>query len=165
MNELTRRTESFEDTMELAALLAGALQQGDVVALIGELGAGKTVFVKGMARGIEVEKNMLVTSPTFVILQEYPGRLPLYHFDFYRLTSREQVETTGYEEYFEADGVCAVEWADRFPELLPPSTIRVDMKVEGETRRLIKVSPGPAVTPGHWEKIRKALEDKAREED
>ncbi|MFO8058088.1 MAG: tRNA (adenosine(37)-N6)-threonylcarbamoyltransferase complex ATPase subunit type 1 TsaE [bacterium] len=137
------QTDSADSTRELAVRLASGLVPGDVVALSGELGAGKTVFVQGIAQGLGVEEEFLVTSPTFVILHEYPGRMPLYHFDFYRLKSRQEAEGVGYEDYFEAEGVCAVEWAQRFPEIFSARTLWVRMEIKSETKRLIELIPGP----------------------
>lgn len=159
MKPVSCETESAQQTMALAGRIARTLEQGDVVALAGELGAGKTVFVKGMAYGLEVEKNIVVTSPTFVILHEYPGRLPLYHFDFYRLQDRKQAEGIGYEEYFEGDGVCAVEWADRFPEIFPPSTLRVNIEALGETGRLFRISADKGMAD-RLRKIEEAIKEK-----
>lgn len=158
MKTLSFKTESAQQTMAFAGKIARKLKQGDVVALSGELGAGKTVFVKGMAYGLEVEKNILVTSPTFVILHEYPGKLPLYHFDFYRFQGREQAEGIGYEEYFEGDGVCAVEWADRFPEIFPPHTLWVNIEPLDETGRAFRIIPAEALAE-HWREIEEAIKE------
>lgn len=140
MKNLSVITGSAEETRELGARVGRSVEAGAVIALCGELGTGKTVFVEGLARGLETDKGVLVTSPTFVILHEYPGRVSLYHFDFYRLHSAEEVRNLGYEEYFEADGVCAVEWGDKFPELFGPKTLWVRFSSVGEEGRLIEFS-------------------------
>lgn len=151
------QTDSADSTKELAVRLASRLVPGDVVALAGELGAGKTVFVQGMAQGLGVEEEFLVTSPTFVILHEYQGRAPLYHFDFYRLQTRQEVEGLGYEEYFDGEGVCAVEWAQRFPEIFSDRTLWVMMEIKSETRRLIELILGSAMKDSS--RILKAVSD------
>jgi tRNA threonylcarbamoyladenosine biosynthesis protein TsaE len=100
---------------------AAPLRRGDVLALCGELGAGKTHFVKGVAAGLGTSAE--ITSPTFTLIHEYPGgRLPLYHFDFYRLEDEDEALKIGLDEYLDGDGVCIIEWADKFPGLLPGHT-------------------------------------------
>ncbi|MGC3991306.1 MAG: tRNA (adenosine(37)-N6)-threonylcarbamoyltransferase complex ATPase subunit type 1 TsaE [Chthoniobacteraceae bacterium] len=131
-------SRSIEETLAAARALAETLRAGDVIALTGDLGAGKTHFVKGLALGLG--SNAEVTSPTFTLIHEYPGgRLPLFHFDLYRLDEAEEVSRIGFDEYLDADGVCVVEWGDKFPGLLPPETrwVRIDLlpnderKIEG----------------------------------
>lgn len=112
------------ETADAGRALAGELRAGDVLALVGPLGAGKTQFVKGLAAGLGLDPAG-VTSPTFTLLHEYhaPGaRRPLFHFDFYRLETAAEAAALGLEELFEGGGITAVEWADKFPELLPPGT-------------------------------------------
>ena len=122
---MTFRCRTPADTLIAGRAVAAGLRTGDVLALVGGLGAGKTQFVKGLAAGLGLDPDG-VTSPTFTLLHEYRGagaRLPLFHSDFYRLERAEEVGTLGLEELFdEGDGVTAVEWADRFPEFLPPGT-------------------------------------------
>lgn len=156
MKTLTVRTDSPEQTRELGERLGGLLRPGDVAALAGGLGAGKTVFVSGLARGLGVEDERLVTSPTFVILHEYPGRIDLYHFDLYRLERIQDVWDLGYEEYFEGRGVCAVEWAEKFPELFGPATLWVALHRTGETTRTIEFRPGDGFT-ARWERMTEVL--------
>lgn len=156
MKTLTVRTDSPEQTRELGERLGGLLRPGDVAALAGGLGAGKTVFVSGLARGLGVEDERLVTSPTFVILHEYPGRISLYHFDLYRLERIQDVWDLGYEEYFEGRGVCAVEWAEKFPELFGPATLWVGLARTGETTRTIEFRPGEGFT-SRWERMTEVL--------
>ena len=114
-----------------------AFAPGDeVFALVGDLGAGKTQFAKGFVAGMGSEQE--VTSPTFTLIHEYSGGgLPVYHFDFYRLESAEAVVRLGFDEYVEGDGVCLIEWADRFRELLPPRTNWISFTVKNETEREI----------------------------
>ena len=117
-------THSREETEQLGARLADALTGGAVVAFTGGLGAGKTAFVSGMAKALGVEER--VTSPTFTIVNEYEGgRLPLFHFDMYRLDSADELFHIGWEDYLARGGVCAVEWSERVSAALPPDTVTV----------------------------------------
>lgn len=127
-----------------AALAAsGELRPGAVVALIGGLGAGKTHFTKGIVQGLGGAED--VTSPTFTLVHEYrsPG-LPVFHFDFYRMDTAAEVTAIGWDEYLEAGGVCVVEWADRFPDLLPDGTLWLALEPQGEGRRLTRKSSIPS---------------------
>ena len=117
-------TYSPEETLEIGKLLGENAAPGEVYALIGDLGAGKTVFTKGFAQGLGIEEP--VNSPTFTILQIYEeGRIPLYHFDEYRIEEPEEMEEVGFDEYIDGDGVCLIEWAGRIGDLLPPEVIVV----------------------------------------
>ena len=133
-------SKSVEETMEIGAKFAKGLKKGDVVALIGELGAGKTVFTKGIAKGLGVKNSRYVNSPTFVIIKEYEGRFPLYHFDLYRLDGHSGFDDMNYEEYFYGDGVTVIEWADKIREILPKRYIEVKLTVVGETERKIEIN-------------------------
>ena len=132
-------TNGPEETEALGARLARALEPGAVVAFTGDLGAGKTAFVRGLARGLGIRDR--ITSPTFTIVNEYEGgRLPLFHFDLYRLGCADELFDIGWEDYLARGGVCAVEWSERMEELLEPGTIRVDLRRgEDEDRRVITV--------------------------
>ena len=113
---------------------AARLAAGDVLALSGDLGAGKTRFVKGLAAGLGVSTP--VTSPTFTLLHEYPGaRLPLYHFDFYRLETEEEVLAIGLDDYLASDGVVVIEWAEKFASLLPAATRWLELRLLSESER------------------------------
>jgi len=117
-------TYSPEETLEIGKLLGENAAPGEVYALIGDLGAGKTVFTKGFAQELGIEEP--VNSPTFTILQIYEeGRIPLYHFDVYRIEEPEEMEEVGFDEYIDGDGVCLIEWAGRIGDLLPPEVIVV----------------------------------------
>ena len=121
--------ESSDDreTFEFARKLGEKAVPGEVVALTGDLGVGKTVFTKGFAYGVGVRDH--VSSPTFTILQEYDdGRMPLYHFDVYRIGDVSEMDETGYEDCFYGDGVSIVEWADMVSEIMPPETVWVSIK-------------------------------------
>jgi len=135
-------SHSSEETWELARKLAPLLSEGDLINLSGDLGAGKTVFTKGLAEGLGV--GMPVTSPTFTIIREYEGRLPLYHFDVYRLASPDELEELGADEYFYGDGVTVVEWGDKVEEILPDErlTVKLLRLVDDEFRRLEVVPLG-----------------------
>lgn len=118
-------TKSPEETIEFARGLSERLRGGDFVALVGDLGAGKTVFVKGLAKGIGIEDYMYVNSPSFVILKEYHGKKNLYHFDIYRLEEESFEDTLDYKRYFYGDGIAVVEWANKIPDLLPDEYLEV----------------------------------------
>ena len=133
-------SNSPEETAAAGAQTARAARVNDVIALIGDLGAGKTQFVKGFVT--EIGSRADVTSPTFTLVHEYTGgRLPVYHFDFYRLDSPDAVVRLGFDEYVEAEGVCVIEWADRFPQLLPARAITITIAARNETERVITGVP------------------------
>jgi tRNA threonylcarbamoyladenosine biosynthesis protein TsaE len=132
-------SHSPAETIEFGSRLAADLPPGSVLALTGELGAGKTCLVKGIARGLGVQQE--VTSPTFTLIHEYRGgRLPLYHVDLYRLDSVEQAVGIGIEEYLPGDGVTVIEWAERIEPLLPPGTKRIRLSLVNDTSRRIEVA-------------------------
>ena len=121
------RTESAAQTEGLGERLARELTPGRVVAFTGDLGAGKTAFVRGMARGLGISAR--VTSPTFTIVNEYEGgRLPLFHFDMYRLHSSEELFDIGWEDFLARGGICAVEWSENILDALEPGTIYIDIR-------------------------------------
>jgi len=123
---LTVRTDSPEQTLDLAADFARSLPEGTVVAISGDLGAGKTLFAQGMARGLGVKDH--VTSPTFTLINEYQGRVAFYHMDLYRLDNEEEILDLGLEEYFQSSGITLVEWPERIEDFLPSSCIRIHME-------------------------------------
>jgi tRNA threonylcarbamoyladenosine biosynthesis protein TsaE len=135
---LVRVTHAPAETVALGAAVGRLLHAGDILALCGPLGAGKTQFVKGLAVGLDVPAEEPVVSPTFVLVREYLGRLRLYHFDAYRLGSAAELADLGLTEMAtEPDAVVAVEWADRFPGVLPPHTVRIRFEhVDPNTRSL-----------------------------
>ena len=131
----------LEGTRDLGRRLARRLFPGAVVALIGPLGAGKTHFVKAVAEGLDIPSPAAVTSPTFVLIQEYEARLPLYHFDAYRLSGEAEFAELGAHEYFQGDGVSLVEWADKVPACLPADHLEVRIEPTGDTSRRFRMSP------------------------
>jgi tRNA threonylcarbamoyladenosine biosynthesis protein TsaE len=134
-------TRSAEDTEAAGERLGRALQAGDVVALTGELGAGKTCFIRGLTRGLGV--GTPATSPTFVLINEYQGRLAVHHVDAYRTDSFTELMELGLPELFDEGGVTLIEWADKVEPLLPPRTIRVHIVGVGdEPRRITIARPG-----------------------
>lgn len=139
MGEMLTVTNSAAETRALGEQLARRLQPGDTVILEGELGAGKSELARGIARGLGVTET--VTSPSFTILNVYEsGRCPLYHFDWYRLESEEELYELGMDEYLGGDGVAVVEWAERCPDAVPENRIRIRLEVTGEETRRIEIS-------------------------
>jgi len=136
-------TNSEADTRALGRRLGEKLGPGAVVAFTGDLGAGKTAFTRGLAEGLGVAGR--VTSPTFTIVNEYEGgKLPLFHFDLYRLGSAEELFEIGWEDYLSRGGVCAVEWSENAGDALEDGAIRVDIRRgDGEDRRKIEITGGP----------------------
>jgi len=135
MKDSTLITNSTDETIELAERLAARLKGGDVIALIGDLGAGKTVFVKGLAKGLGIPHHLYVNSPSFVILKEYHGRLDLYHFDVYRLDFKDFADTVDHERYFYGNGVSVIEWADKVTDILPEEYLEIRISQAGESKR------------------------------
>jgi tRNA threonylcarbamoyladenosine biosynthesis protein TsaE len=130
-------SNNADQTKEFARRLAENIQPGDVIALEGDLGAGKTTFTKGLAEGLEITKN--VNSPTFTIIKEYKGTMPLYHMDVYRLENSD--EDLGFEEYFEGVGVSVVEWAHLIKDQLPPERLTIYLTHSNEGARNIRLVP------------------------
>jgi tRNA threonylcarbamoyladenosine biosynthesis protein TsaE len=133
-------TASPQETEALGARLAAVLKPGTVLAYTGDLGAGKTAFTRGLARGLGIQER--VTSPTFTIVNEYEGgRLPLFHFDLYRLGSSEELYDIGWEDYLARGGICAVEWSENITDALDQDCVRVDIRRgEGDEERRITIT-------------------------
>lgn len=132
-------TNSPEETERLGQKLGERLLPGDVLALVGPLGSGKTQLTRGLARG--VGSNVLVTSPTFKLVNEYAGRIVLYHIDAYRLRGAEDLIALGCEELFDGDGAAAVEWADRVAAALPARHLLIEIDTLGPTTRRLTLTP------------------------
>jgi tRNA threonylcarbamoyladenosine biosynthesis protein TsaE len=135
---------ALEQTRSLGARMAEVVGGGTVLALVGDLGCGKTEFVRGFVR--HLAPDAAVRSPSFNLVNSYAcARMPLYHFDFYRLGDASELIEIGFEDYLRANGVCLIEWADMFIQELPPlQTIRIDFTDCGPTQRLIEITPPPA---------------------
>ena len=124
--------------------LGRLLECGVVVGLIGELGSGKTVFAQGLAKGLGVDPDEYVSSPSFTLVNHYRGRVPVFHMDTYRLADAADMVALGYEEYFEPSGVTIIEWADKVRDLLPERCVLADFKLIDENTREINIElPGP----------------------
>lgn len=134
-------SKTTAQTRRLGETIGRLLNPGEVVALIGELGTGKTVLAQGIAFGLGVDSKVYPRSPSFVLINEYKGRVPVYHFDLYRLESLKELEGIGYEEYFYGDGVTIIEWADKLEESLPDQYLRIELSFKGKESRLIKLTP------------------------
>ena len=133
-------SSSPAETEAIARRLAEDLVAGSMLALKGELGSGKTLFTQGLVAGLQ--SDAAVTSPTFTIVHEYHGgRLPVYHFDFFRLENRESAIRLGLEDYFFSDGISVIEWADRFLELIPEQARWISFEIKSECQRIITISP------------------------
>lgn len=131
---------SPEETEKIAYEFSQRLNAGDVVCMYGELGAGKTAFVRGIARGLGIKDH--ITSPTFTIVNEYCGKMPLYHFDVYRIADEDEMYEIGYEEYIDGDGVSVIEWPQLIKDILPKSyySVKIDRNYEaGENIRIITI--------------------------
>ncbi len=142
MKEYTLLSESPDKTLAIGKVIGEVARSGDVFALIGSLGAGKTVLVKGIAKGLKIEEDP--SSPTFVFMNVYEGTSPLYHFDLYRISGADDLDSIGYTDYAFSGGVCAVEWADKIPDELPDSAVIIEIsdyesREEGSlNRRILK---------------------------
>ena len=138
-------TNSAQQTEQLGEKLGRILTPGTVLAYTGDLGAGKTAFTRGLAKGLEIPER--ITSPTFTIVNEYEGgRLPLFHFDMYRLGSSDELFDIGWEDYLVRGGVCAVEWSENVEDVLDADTIRVDIRRgESDDQRRITITNAPAL--------------------
>ena len=154
----TFHTDSAEETRALAARLGHLLRPGDVLCLIGDLGTGKTTFTQGLALGLGLPPEEPVNSPTFTLVAEHPGgRLPLYHFDVYRLPDSSALTDLAFDEYLEAGGVVVIEWADRITDALPAERldIRLAEAASPEAREIVLTSVGAC-----WGELVEALGEK-----
>ena len=128
---------TLNDTEKLGRLLGNSAEPGDVICLDGDLGAGKTALCQAIARGLQVPENCYVTSPSFAILHEYAGRMPMYHMDFYRLHDAVEVEDLGFEEYFYLQGLTVIEWSGRALEILPGERMSLAITLKNDQTRSV----------------------------
>lgn len=149
MTALVVRTRSAAETAALGERIGRQLRAGDVVGLEGELGAGKTTFAQGIARGLAVTSH--VSSPTFTLVREYRGRVPVYHVDLYRIEREEEVADLALEEVVGGEGVAVIEWPERAPRVLPEARLRVRIAFDGDDERTITVE---ASGPRHRDLVR-----------
>jgi len=133
-------THSAPETVRLGKHLGKLLQAGDVVALGGELGAGKTQLIKGLAAGIGIGNPHDISSPSFMLVNEHDGKIPFNHIDLFRLKGEKEAEELGLDEYFEGKGVTAIEWAERIPSLLPQNLLLVHIRYTGKNARSIEIT-------------------------
>ena len=139
LEKFPAETDSAQQTRDLGDLLGRVLQPGHVIALFGELGTGKTQFVKGICRALGIEES-LVTSPTFTIINEYDADPPVFHLDLYRIKSFEEALALGIDEYLDSDGICLIEWPEQVESLLPADTIGIRLIHLDGDRRMIEHS-------------------------
>ena len=121
------KTESPEETQALGEKLGKTLKQGDVIALIGDLGTGKTCLTQGIARGVGIAPDEVVNSPSYILINEYNGTMPIYHIDLYRLENSDEIAELGLSEYIEGNGICIIEWAERISDTLPDTCIKINI--------------------------------------
>ena len=140
MSRLQLTTGSSEETERLGAAIGSLLRPGSFLALQGDLGGGKTCLTRGLVAALAPQSSGLVASPTYAIMNSYPGTTPVYHFDFYRLTGDDDIVELGFEEYFYGDGVSVVEWSERLSELLPEDALTLLFEYAGEEERLITIT-------------------------
>jgi tRNA threonylcarbamoyladenosine biosynthesis protein TsaE len=130
-------SRSEKHTLDIGKKIAANLVKGDIICLWGQLGSGKTVLAKGISSGLGIKKDEVI-SPTFVLMRCYAGRIPVYHFDLYRLSQPEDIINIGYEEFLFGDGISIIEWADRLMRLLPQEFLKIELRVSGENQRSFK---------------------------
>ena len=136
---LTIVTKSPEETKKLGEEVSKLARPGDLLAFYGELGAGKTCFIQGISQQLEVKDY--VTSPSFTIINEYQGKIPIYHFDLFRLNTAEEILELGYEEYFYGEGLTVIEWAEKIEQLLPKEHLKIYIKFKDHYKRTISFIP------------------------
>jgi tRNA threonylcarbamoyladenosine biosynthesis protein TsaE len=151
-------SRSDQETILFGQEIGTLLAEGDVVALAGELGSGKTYLTKGIAYGLGIGPSMVITSPSFALVNEYQGRVTLFHMDVYRLETLSEVLSAGLEEYLHSDGVVVLEWANRWPEILPEHTVTVELLIiDDHSRKITLIGQSPRAA-----EILRAIQKKAR---
>ncbi len=146
MSECQIYLNSLQETALFARQLSVLAKPGDIICLDGDLGAGKTALTQEIAKGLEVPPSCYVTSPTFAILQEYPGRMPLYHMDFYRLSDETEIIDLGFEEFFYLRGLTVIEWPERAGSLIPALRLLLTITIEADLARKVDLDFGT----GDW---------------
>jgi len=131
-------TKNYEGTIEFGKKFGALLTKGSIVGFFGDLGSGKTTMIKGVTQGLGVKE--LVKSPSFVVVTEYQGRLPVYHIDLYRITKLNELPEIGFEQYLYGNGVCLIEWAERAEKFLPESRIKVQIEIINQNERKIEIT-------------------------
>ena len=139
MEKVVFQTKSTSETIRIGKSIGSLLMSGDVVALVGELGTGKTQFIKGLATGVGVGKPTYISSPSFTLINEYAGKVPFYHIDLFRLKSEREAEELGLEEYFQGGGITAIEWADKMPSFLPQEMLWIHIRYTGKHTRSFEI--------------------------
>jgi tRNA threonylcarbamoyladenosine biosynthesis protein TsaE len=130
---------SVKQTLGIGGKISGNLKKGDIICLFGEFGSGKTVLTKGIAAGLGIKRDKIV-SPSFVLIRQYPAaKIPLNHFDLYRLRSASDIPVLGYEEYLYGEGISVIEWADRLKYLLPKECLKIELTVKSKTQRSLRL--------------------------
>ena len=140
MSQLQIISRSARQTEELGSQIGALLSAGSFIALQGGLGGGKTCFSRGVVASVAPQSARLVASPTYAIMNRYPGQPPVYHFDFYRLSGDDEIAELGFEEYFYGDGICIVEWSERIRDLMPPDHLTVTFEYDGDNQRTIGIT-------------------------
>ncbi len=133
------KTESPQETQTLGEKIGKKLNPGDVIALIGDLGSGKTCLTQGITRGIGIAPGEVVSSPSYILINEYNGNIPIYHIDLYRIETSAEIAELGLGEYVDGDGICIIEWADRMEDALPETCIKIHMTWVDENTRSITI--------------------------
>jgi tRNA threonylcarbamoyladenosine biosynthesis protein TsaE len=152
-------TKSLDETRALGTKIGASIEAATVIALIGDLGSGKTAFVQGLAAGLGVPGHVTITSPTFTLVNEYPGRKRLFHVDLYRIEQPDEIETVGLDEILYGDGVVAVEWAEKLSGQLPGPFIEIHIDYVSETSRKFTIQAHGRRETGLLEVIRKWIEE------
>jgi tRNA threonylcarbamoyladenosine biosynthesis protein TsaE len=133
------QTRSTSETIRIGKRIGTLLKSGDIVVLVGELGAGKTQLIKGLAAGVGIGNPTYISSPSFTLINEYPGKIPFYHVDLFRLEREKEAEELGLEDYFQGGGITAIEWADKIPSLLPKEMFFIHIAYTGKNTRSIEM--------------------------
>ncbi len=134
------QTQTTSETIRIGISIGSWLRPGDVVALVGELGAGKTHLIKGLASGVGIRNANYIASPSFTLINEYPGKISFYHIDLFRLEREKEAEELGLEDYFQGGGITAIEWADKIPTLLPKEMLLIHIAYKGKKSRSLEIT-------------------------